>query len=86
MCDAGWRVDAYDRDVTKTRDGPLTDLEQAGSLVEQRVSADGSFDGWGGRDVLCHLGAYARQVGAVLQGSAEGRPPTMTELYASAYR
>jgi hypothetical protein len=74
-------LNAYDRDVTTTRDEALTDLERAGRLVEQRVSADGNFDGWGGREVLCHLGAYARLVGAVLQASAEGRPPTTTELY-----
>lgn len=77
---ARW-LNAYDRDVTTTRDAALTDVERAGRLLEQRVSMDGSFDGWGGRDVLCHLGAYARLVGAVLQGRAEGRPPTMTELY-----
>ncbi len=74
-------MNAYDRDVTTTRDEALSDLKRAGRLVEQRISPDGSFDGWGGRDVLCHLGAYARLVGAVLQGRAEGRPPTMTELY-----
>lgn len=77
---ARW-LNAYDRHVTSTRDEALTDLERAGRLVEQRVSKDGSFDGWGGRDVLCHLGAYARLVGAVLKGRAEGRPPSTTELY-----
>jgi hypothetical protein len=41
-------LDAYDRDVTTTRDEALTDLERAGRLVEQRVSTEGSFKGWGG--------------------------------------
>jgi hypothetical protein len=74
-------LNGYDRDVSPIRDEALTDLERVGHLVEQRVSEGGSFDGWGGREVLCHLGAYARLVGAVLQGEAEGRPPTTTELY-----
>ncbi len=47
-----------------TRVGTLADLEQAGHLVEQRVRPDGTFDGWDGRDVLCHLAVYARVVGA----------------------
>ena len=64
-----------------TRDAVLTDLERAGQLVEQRVSPDGMFGGWNGRDVLCHLAAYARLVGALLRGEAEGRRPTSTELY-----
>lgn len=57
------------------------ELEQAGRLVEQRVRPDGTFDGWDGRDVLCHLAAYARLVGAVLWGVADNRPPTDTQLY-----
>ena len=43
--ETGAWLNAYDRDVTTTRDEALTDLERAGHLVEQRVSADGSFDG-----------------------------------------
>src|SRR5438309_9466415 len=43
-----------------TRLEPLAYLEQAGHLVEQRVRPDGTFDGWDGRDVLCHLAVYAR--------------------------
>ena len=59
----------------------LADLEQAGRLVEQRIRPDGAFDGWNGRDVLCHLAAYARLVGGVLRGVAENRCPTSAELY-----
>jgi mycothiol maleylpyruvate isomerase-like protein len=64
-----------------TRAAALADLDQAGRLVEQRVRADGTFDGWDGRDVLCHLAAYARLVGAILRSSAEHRLPVNTELY-----
>ena len=41
-----------------TRVETLADLEQAGHLVEQRVRPDGTFHGWDGRDVLCHLAVY----------------------------
>jgi hypothetical protein len=64
-----------------TRVGTLADLEQAGHLVEQRVRPDGTFDGWDGRDVLCHLAVYARLVGAVMRSTAEKRLPTSAELY-----
>jgi hypothetical protein len=67
--------------MSLTRDDVIAGLVQAGQLVEHRLRPDGMFDGWGGRDVLCHLGAYARLVGAVLQGEAERRRPSMTELY-----
>jgi Mycothiol maleylpyruvate isomerase N-terminal domain len=67
--------------VSRTRDDALSDLQRVGRLVEQRVSPGGVFDGWGGRDVLSHLAAYARLVGAVLKGQAEGRRPTISELY-----
>ena len=56
-------------------------LERARQVVEDRVSPAGTFEGWSGREVLCHLAAYAKVVGAALQGVAEGRPPTNSELY-----
>jgi len=56
-------------------------LERAGRLVERRVEPGRTYDGWGGRDVLCHLGAYARLVGAILAAEAEGRAATEPELY-----
>jgi Mycothiol maleylpyruvate isomerase N-terminal domain len=59
----------------------MAGLERAGRLVENRVSPSGTFGGWAGRDVLCHLASYTRIVGAVFLGQAEGRLPTMTELY-----
>ena len=49
--------------------------------MEERVSPDGTFEGWSGREVLCHLAAYAKVLGAALQGVAEGRPLTSSELY-----
>lgn len=58
-----------------------TRLAQAGRLVEDRVRPDGFYDGWAGKDVLCHLAAYARLVGAVLGAEAEGRQATERELY-----
>ena len=64
-----------------TRVGTLADLEQAGHLVEQRVGPDGTFHGWDGRDVLCHLAVYARLVRAVMRSTAEKRLPTSVELY-----
>jgi hypothetical protein len=67
--------------MSVTRAATVADLEHAGRLVEQRIRPDGSFDGWDGRDVLCHLAAYARLVGGVLRGAAEHRAPTDTELY-----
>ena len=73
--------DEYDPWVTLTREEALAGLERAGQLVEQRVTPGGTFEGWDGRDVLCHLGAYARLVGAVLRGEAEGRRATSAELY-----
>jgi hypothetical protein len=45
------------------------------------VRPEGNFDGWNGRDVLCHLAAYARVVGAILRAIAEDRSPTNIELY-----
>jgi hypothetical protein len=49
--------------------------------VEQRVNPEGNFDGWNGRDVLCHLAVYARVVGAILRATAEDRSATTVELY-----
>jgi hypothetical protein len=49
--------------------------------VEQQVRPEGSFDGWNGRDVLCHLAVYARVVGAILRATAENRSATSVELY-----
>jgi len=59
----------------------VADLEGAGRLVEARVRPGGDFDGWSGRDVLCHLAAYARLVGAILRAEAEDRVATEAELY-----
>ena len=59
----------------------LANLTQAGELVEHRVRPEGNFDGWDGRDVLCHLAAYARVIGAILRATAEDRPATNVELY-----
>jgi hypothetical protein len=59
----------------------LSGLEQARLLVERQVGPDGSFAGWDGREVLCHLAAYAQVVGAALQGAADGRRPSNAELY-----
>jgi hypothetical protein len=67
--------------VSLSREATVASLEQAGQLVEQRVRPDGTFDGWSGRDVLCHLAAYTRLVAAVLRSTAEQRPPTSAELY-----
>jgi Mycothiol maleylpyruvate isomerase N-terminal domain len=67
--------------MSLTRDDMMAGLERAGSLVEHRVRPGGTFDGWDGRDVLCHLGAYARLVGAILLGEAERRRPSTSELY-----
>jgi hypothetical protein len=74
-------VHRYAPEVSITRAATLADLEQAGRLVEQRVRPDGTFDGWDGRDVLCHLAAYARLVGAVLRSCADSRLPVDRELY-----
>jgi hypothetical protein len=49
--------------------------------VEQRVRPEGNFDGWNGRDVLCHLAVYTRVVGAILRTTAEDRVATSVELY-----
>jgi hypothetical protein len=49
--------------------------------VEQRVRPEGNFDGWNGRDVLCHLAVYTRVVGAILRATAEDRVATSVELY-----
>jgi hypothetical protein len=67
--------------VVPTREQVLADLARAGRLVEERAYPGGDFDGWSGRDVLCHLAAYARLVGAVLRAEAEGRAATEPELY-----
>jgi hypothetical protein len=56
-------------------------LAQVGRLVEERVQPEGFYDGWSGKDVLCHLAAYARLVGAVLGAEADGRRATERELY-----
>jgi hypothetical protein len=69
------------RAMSLTRDEVMAGLEQARRLVEHRVRPGGRFDGWDGRDVLCHLASYTRIVGGVFLGQAEGRLPTMTELY-----
>jgi hypothetical protein len=66
---------------TATRDELQARLAQVGRLVEDRVRPDGSYDGWAGREVLCHLAAYARLVGAVLAAEADGRQATERELY-----
>ncbi len=71
----------YAPGMSVTRAATLAELEQASRLVEQRVRPDGTFDGWDGRDVLCHLAAYTRLVGGVLRGAAENRSPTQAELY-----
>jgi hypothetical protein len=67
--------------MSLTRAATLAALEQAGRRVEQQVQPDGTFRGWDGREVLCHLAAYARLVRGVLRGAAESRSPTDTELY-----
>jgi hypothetical protein len=56
-------------------------LEAAGRLVEARVSPAGTFGGWSGHDVLCHLAAHTRLVGAILAGEADGQAPTEQALY-----
>jgi hypothetical protein len=70
-----------DGSKTGTRDEILARLAQARRLVEDRVRPDGFYDGWAGKDVLCHIAAYARLVGAVLGAEAEGRRATNRELY-----
>ncbi len=50
-------------------------------MVEQNIWPEGNFEGWTGRDVLCHLAVYARVVGAILRATAEDRSPTGVELY-----
>jgi hypothetical protein len=67
--------------VSPTRVETLEQLDRSGRLVEQRVRPDRTFDGWNGREVLCHLAEYARVVGAIVRGTAEERQPTTTELY-----
>jgi hypothetical protein len=67
--------------MAPTRGQVVADLERAGRLVEKRVRPGGDFDGWSGRDVLCHLAAYARLVGAILRAEAETRVATEAELY-----
>jgi hypothetical protein len=67
--------------VAPTRERILADLERVGRLVEHRVHPVGDFNGWSGRDVLCHLAAFARLVGAILRAEAEGRAATEPELY-----
>jgi hypothetical protein len=63
------------------RDEFLTQLEDARQLVERRVRPDGEYDGWSGKDVLTHLGAYARLIAAMLRAEAERRQATDAELY-----
>jgi hypothetical protein len=67
--------------VIQIRADTLASLSRAGQLVERCVRPDGNFDGWDGRDVLCHLAGYARVVGAILRATAEARAPTNVELY-----
>jgi hypothetical protein len=67
--------------MSTTRAALLADLAQAGRLVEQRVRPAGTFGGWNGRDVLCHLAAYTRLLAGMLQGVVENRSPTDRELY-----
>lgn len=70
-----------DSSATATPEELLARLVQAGRLVEERVRPNGFYDGWMGNDVLCHLAAYARLVGAVLGAEAEERRATDQELY-----
>jgi hypothetical protein len=67
--------------MAMTRRGVLEALAAAGRLVETRISPDGSFGGWNGHDVLCHLAAHTRLVGAILAAEADGQPPTQHALY-----
>jgi hypothetical protein len=67
--------------VVPTRERILADLERVGRLVDDRAHPGGDFNGWSGRDVLCHLAAFARLVGAILRAEAEGRAATEPELY-----
>jgi hypothetical protein len=67
--------------VTQTRIDSLASLGRAGQLVEQRVRPDGTFNGWDGRAVLCHLAGYARVVAAILRATAEDRPALNAELF-----
>jgi hypothetical protein len=69
------------RQVTAPRARALAELRRAGEMVEQRSRPGGDFDGWDGREVLCHLAAYARLIGAAVRAEAEHRQPTSTELY-----
>ncbi len=66
---------------TTLRAETLERLAGASMLVERRIRPDGRYEGWNGREVLCHLAAYARLIGAALRGVAEDRTPTETELY-----
>lgn len=59
----------------------LAALRRVGDMVEQGVTPEGTYGGWSGHDVLVHLGAYTRLVGAMLRGAAEHRQPTDTELF-----
>ena len=59
----------------------LASLRRARRLVEQRVRPQGNFDGWNGRDVLCHLAVYTRVVAAILRATVENRSATTQELY-----
>jgi hypothetical protein len=57
------------------------ELRRAGEHVELLVNGDGTYGGWSGHDLLVHLGAYARVVGALLRAAADDREPTNPELY-----
>lgn len=59
----------------------LAQLEDARQLVERRMRPEGEYDGWTGKDVLTHLGAFARLIAAMLRAEAEGRQATDAELY-----
>ena len=56
-------------------------LAETRQLVETRVRATGEYEGWTGRDVLTHLGAYARVIAAILRAEADHRTATDVELY-----
>jgi hypothetical protein len=62
-------------------DEAVAGLRRVGQLVEQQVTPEGTYGGWSGHDVLVHLGAVTRLVGAFLRGAAEHRQPTPTELF-----
>src|SRR5437773_1090578 len=64
-----------------SHDQILVELDRTRILVERRVRPAGYYDGWSGKDILTHLGAYARLIAAILRAQAEGRQATDAELY-----